>query len=99
MTGDLVMMNYYDPFQNICPNTVPVVQDFNTHIADDAADVASEYHVRIRVADVFTAFGGAAVPNPKVCDYTWFCTTGDIHANTVGYGVIAQMFNSFVKGD
>ena len=26
LTGDLVMMNYYDPFQNICPNTVPFIQ-------------------------------------------------------------------------
>jgi hypothetical protein len=98
LTGDLVMMNYYFPFQNVCPQTLPAFEDFNSRLAHDAAVVAAEYHVRIPIADVFTAFGGATVPNPNLCTYTWFCPfqSFDPHATTTGYGVIAQTFNSLV---
>ena len=30
LTGDLLLMGYYDPLQNICPNSVPFVQQLNT---------------------------------------------------------------------
>lgn len=101
LTGDLVMMNYYYPLQNTCPETVELFQGLNARIAADVAFVAHERHVRIRLADVFTAFGGPAVPNPNICVYTWFCPqqgTFDIHATTRGYRVIAQTFNSFIRG-
>lgn len=100
LTGDLVVMNYYYPFQNVCPGTLGLFQAFNARIVADVAFVAHEKHVRIPIADVFTAFGGPAVPNPKLCLYTWFCPqqgTFDVHANTRGYGVIAQTFNRFVN--
>jgi hypothetical protein len=32
-----------------------------------------------------------------VCAWTWFCTLGDVHANTAGYGVIAQAFEQVVQ--
>lgn len=32
VTGDLVMTNYYDPFQNFCSNSVPFVQTVNQHL-------------------------------------------------------------------
>ncbi len=97
-TGDLVMMNYYFPFQNVCPQVLPEFEAFNTRLANDAATVAATYGVTIRMADVFTAFGGAQTPNSNLCTYTWFCpfTSFDPHATTTGYGVIAQTFNSFV---
>ena len=27
----------------------------------------------------------------RVCDLTWFCAKGDIHANTRGYRTIAKL--------
>lgn len=88
-TGDLVMMNYYDPYQNQCPNSVTYVQQLNAHLASDAAQFG------VPVSDVFTAFGGAAVPDPNTCTYTWICSSyQDIHATNTGYGVIAGAFEA-----
>ena len=88
-TGDLVMMNYYDPYQNSCPNSLAYVQELNSHLAADAAQF------NVPVANVFTAFGGATTPNPNTCNYTWMCSLfHDIHATDTGYGVIAGAFES-----
>ncbi len=88
MTGDIIMMNYYDPYQNICPNTVPGVQEVNAHLAADVSGFGT-------IVDVFTAFGGAGVPNPNICSYTWMCSIfTDIHATTKGYRVIANTFEA-----
>ncbi len=87
LTGDLVMMNYYDPFQNICPNTVPFVEGENQHLANDVSGFGS-------IVDVFDAFGGAKVPNPHICKYTWICSSfHDIHPMDKGYEVIADTFD------
>jgi hypothetical protein len=93
-TGDLVMMNYYDPWQNECPNAVSYVVQLNQHLAADAAQFA------VPIADVFAAFGGAATPNPNICTDTWMCSAfHDIHATGGvvgepgnGYGVIRRAF-------
>lgn len=88
-TGDLVMMNYYDPYQNICPNSLTYVQTLNQHLASDAAQF------NVPVSDVFTAFGGATTPNPNICTDTWMCSSyQNIHATTTGYGVIAKTFGA-----
>lgn len=90
-TGTILVMNYYDPYQNQCPSTMSLVQVFDSHIAQDAATVAAQYNTAIPVADVFTAFGGTTSDN--VCTYTWMCSSyNDIHANDTGYSVIAQAF-------
>jgi hypothetical protein len=40
--------------------------------------------------DLFSAFGGAAVPNANLCVYTWICSRHhDIHATTQGHAAIA----------
>ncbi|HLX41774.1 MAG TPA: hypothetical protein VKR42_14670, partial [Ktedonobacteraceae bacterium] len=89
MTGDIVMMNYYDPYQNICPNTIPGSEEVNSHLAADVSGFGT-------IVDVFTAFGGPNVPNHNICSYTWMCSFfTDIHATTKGYHVIA---NTFEKG-
>lgn len=88
VTGDLVMMNYYDPYQNLCPNTVPYVQMVNQHLATDV----SKYGI---IVDVFKSFGGATVPDAHICTYTWICSIfKDIHPQTSGYGVIATTFEA-----
>ena len=49
VTGDLVMMNYYDPYQNICPNMVPYAQQINKHLASDISGFGI-------IVNVFSAF-------------------------------------------
>jgi lysophospholipase L1-like esterase len=84
------MMNYYDPFQNECPNTVPYIQTINQHLTSDASNYA-------HIVDVFSAFGGTAVPDSHTCSYTWICSVfGDIHPTSQGYQVIANTFESSV---
>ncbi len=86
ITGDLLLMNYYDPFQNKCPNSISYVQELNQHLANDAAGLAT-------LVDVFTSFGGATTPDPNTCNFTWICSTfKDIHAQNVGYSTIATAF-------
>lgn len=88
MTGDIVMMNYYDPYQNICPNTIPGTEEVNAHLATDVNGFGT-------IVDVFTAFGGPNVPNHNICSYTWMCSIfTDIHATTRGYRVIANTFEN-----
>jgi lysophospholipase L1-like esterase len=99
VTGSIVMMNYYDPLQNVCPNTVPDTQTLNQHLAADVSGFGT-------IVDVFGAFGGAGVPNPNICTYTWFtlgCPTStqppDIHPTDLGYSVIANTFAAAIPPD
>ncbi len=85
LTGDLLLMNYYDPYQNICPNSVPYVQTLNQHLQTDVNAFGAT------IVDVFSAFGGAG----NICTYTWMCSIfKDIHATDTGYSVIASTFES-----
>jgi len=93
VTGDLLLMNYYDPYQNLCPNTVPYIQLLNQHLLADARGYAT-------IVNVFDAFGGATTPNPNICTYTWMCkdpiTFLAIHATDTGYSVMANAFEQTV---
>jgi hypothetical protein len=100
-------MNYYDPFapqawsQGGLPGLqaqVAGVVGFNNLLeemyaarGDPVADVESAY----AVTD-FTAVGGTPLDVLRECEWTWICTPPplgpDIHANSAGYGVIAQAF-------
>jgi lysophospholipase L1-like esterase len=85
-TGDLLLMGYYDPYQNICPNSVQYIEQINQHLQNDAQGFAI-------FVDVFDAFGGATTPNPNICNYTWMCSSfNDIHARDAGYSVMAGAF-------
>jgi lysophospholipase L1-like esterase len=75
VTGSIVMMNYYDPLQNFCPNTVQYTETLNAHLAADVSGFGI-------IVDVFDAFGGPNVPNPNICTYTWICSALDIHATS-----------------
>ena len=89
LTGKLVMMNYYDPFQNICPNLVKYTRMLNQHLAADVQGFGA-------IVKVFQAFGGSDTPNPHICKLTWMCAAPplgpNIHATTRGYQVIADTF-------
>ncbi|HEY6406711.1 MAG TPA: hypothetical protein VIY29_04495, partial [Ktedonobacteraceae bacterium] len=89
LTGKLVMMNYYDPFQNICPNLVKYTRLLNQHLATDVQGFGN-------IVNVFQSFGGSGTPNPHICKLTWMCAAPplgpNIHATTRGYQVIAATF-------
>ncbi len=86
VTGDILVMNMYDPFQNICPTSVQFAQTLNQHIANDAQGFG-------HLVDVFTPFGGTATPNSNICSFTWMCSIfKDIHSQDKGYSIIAQAF-------
>jgi lysophospholipase L1-like esterase len=86
-TGDLIIPNYYDPEQNLCPNLVSLSQELNSHIANDASSFG------VVMADVFTAFGGAATPNNNLPTLTWITSNFPldlaIHPRDAGYQVMA----------
>lgn len=85
-TGDLVMMNYYDPYISQCPNSLSYVQQLNAEIAADAAQFG------VPVADVYSAFGGANM-GANICNYTWMCSSyNNIHGTSTGYQVISNAF-------
>ncbi len=83
LAGDLVMLNYYNPYAKACPNSAAFIHTLNGHLAADAAT----FHIPI--VDVYTAFGGDANTASKVCTLTWYCSNQDIHPQTAGYQVIA----------
>jgi lysophospholipase L1-like esterase len=97
-TGDLVLMLYYNPYQNACPGSVVYIQMLNNVIRSAATNFG------LPTADTYTAFSsGGVTPNPNICDYTWMCQRNDIHPTGGrwgepgnGYGVIAQSFESAV---
>jgi lysophospholipase L1-like esterase len=91
VTGSIVMMNYYDPLQNFCPNTVQYTQILNAHLAADVSGFGI-------IVDVFGAFGGDTTQNPNICTYTWICF-GDIHPTDLGYSLIADTFAAAIPSD
>ena len=100
-------MNYYDPFapQAWSDGGLPAVQAevagvvaFNDVLesayaaaGDPIADVESAFSV----TDL-TLVDGTPLSVLRECQWTWICTPPplgpDIHANSTGYGVIAQAF-------
>lgn len=94
MTGDLILLNYYEPFQNRCPNIVPDTQHINEHLAHDL-DVTIRKNATM--IDIFNVFGGTRTPNQLLCRYTWACNYGDVHANNLGYLVMARAMERRVR--
>jgi lysophospholipase L1-like esterase len=98
VTGDLLLLNYYDPYQNNCPNTVPYIQMLNQHLVADASASGP-----VTVVDIFSAFthpttGNVSTPVSNVCLYTWMCSTfKNIHPNRVGYGMMAGAIEQTVN--
>lgn len=99
-TGDLLAMNYYFPYQNLCyqrlgGNTpqfqalMALFEELNAHLQTDAQQSGVPW------VDVFSAFGGATTPNPKLCLAMWSCLSagaGFAPPTTTGYAVIAGGF-------
>jgi len=88
--GDLVLLNYYNPYAASCPASVTFIHQLNDHLARDAAQF------RIPIVDVYNAFGGDADMASNVCQLTWYCDARyghDIHPTTTGYLRIAAAVN------
>ena len=86
-TNSLLLLNYYNPFVKMCPNSVSFAHLLNSHLAADAAQF------KVPVVDVYSAFGGDDHMADHICDWTWVCDAQfnhDFHPTTAGYGVIAQ---------
>jgi lysophospholipase L1-like esterase len=85
-TGDLILLDYYNPFAKQCPDSASFIHVLNDHLVSDAAQF------RVPVVDVYTAFGGDAQMADNVCTLTWFCdaTFHDFHPTSRGYRVIAD---------
>lgn len=87
-TGDLHLLNYYNPFANACPTSAPFIQLFNSHLQADAA------RFKVPVVDIYGAFNNYnhnAGMAANVCALTWYCSPErDIHPNDTGYQLIAR---------
>jgi lysophospholipase L1-like esterase len=94
----IVGMTYYDVYAPVClkdPSRAFIcneVDALNTTLAGIYALAGA------RAADVAGAFDNNDLLQAKehVCARTWFCALGDVHANTAGYGVIAQAFEEAI---
>ena len=98
-------MNYYDPF--LAPAWFSA-HDLTALHADVSNDVAVEGLFDSLYAaagdpdaDVLNAFStadltiqpdGLPLNVARICQWTWMCSAGDIHANDPGYAVIAEAF-------
>lgn len=86
-TGQLVMMNYYDPFAKKCSVAHRYIHMLNGRLAGAAA----RFHIPI--VDVHAAFHSRIHTDADLCAYTWRCSPFlGIHPNTTGYAVITQAF-------
>ncbi len=85
-SGDLHLLNYYNPYARICSNSATFAHLLNAHLQADAA------MFRIPVVDIYSAFGGDSGTASHICTYTWICNAQfqDIHPTNTGYRVIAN---------
>jgi lysophospholipase L1-like esterase len=101
----IVGMNYYDPLLAYWFTSPDDAATANQMVVEQLNPTLEQIYTgySIPVADVETAFSttdwtlvnGIPLNVENICEWTWACdpTYGlDVHANTVGYGVIAAAF-------
>lgn len=85
--GQLVMMNYYDPFAKKCSIAHHYIHLLNAHLARAAA------RAHVPLVDVYAAYHQNIHSDADICKYTWMCSIfHSLHPNTTGYGVIMHAF-------
>ena len=87
-------MTYYNVFAPLADPTIDAQFDvFNSAIASTYTNFG------VPVADVAGAFHNGEQPLSArlVCRWTWFCSVGDVHPNTIGYRVIAKAFLDVIQ--
>jgi lysophospholipase L1-like esterase len=103
----IVGMSYYDPF--LAPvwfgtHSLSALQSeitstsglnaFLTSIYAAALDPAADIQGAFSTADVTIQPDGLPLDVERICQWTWMCSVGNIHANDAGYAVIAQAFEA-----
>lgn len=91
----IVAMTYYDVFAPLWFADPATALFVGGRVDEFNAVLASTYAAAgVPVADVAGVFENGVYPDSalNVCAWTWFCSLGDVHANTAGYGEIAQAF-------
>jgi lysophospholipase L1-like esterase len=105
----IVGMNYYDPFLpalwresrdlgalEAAVGSVVGLNDVLEAIYSDAGDPVADVEGTFRLTDT-RVVDGEPIDVSLECAWTWFCSRGDIHANTTGYGAIAQAFGAALQ--
>jgi len=99
----IVGMNYYGVFFPVAwaEGGLPAVQaslsnllafnDLLEGIYAAAGDPVADVESAFSSTDL-TPIGGVPANVLRICDWTWMCTLGDVHANQAGYSAIAQAF-------
>lgn len=105
----IIGMNYYDPFLALwvlfpSPTGQLLAQASESFVVQfNDGEEAAYQAAGSPVAGVETAFSttdftlqpdGLPLNVERVCQWTWMCSIGDIHPNTIGFGVIAQAFEA-----
>jgi lysophospholipase L1-like esterase len=98
----IVGMNYYDPFLVFWFSDPTAAQTTEQMVVEKVNPMLEQLYTdySVPVADVETAFSatdwtlvdGIPLNVERICEWTWMCSIFDLHANTAGYGVIAQAF-------
>jgi lysophospholipase L1-like esterase len=107
----IVGMNYYDPFAPQAWSegglaglkaqvaTVVALNNLFESSYAGASDPVADVESAFSVTD-FTPVDGTPLDVVRECEWTWICTPPplgpDIHANSDGYGVIAQAFDQVI---
>jgi lysophospholipase L1-like esterase len=103
----IVGMNYYNPFLVFWFESPPIAEAMNQMMVGQVNPALEAAYAEAGdpVADVETAFsttdwtleGDVPLNVLRICQWTWMCTNFDVHANTAGYGVIAQAFLDVIQ--
>jgi lysophospholipase L1-like esterase len=98
----IVGMNYYDPFLVFWFSDPTAAQTTEQMVVEQVNPMLEQLYTdySVPVADVETAFSttdwtlvdGIPLNVERICEWTWMCSIFDLHANTAGYGVIAEAF-------
>lgn len=89
-----MIANTFDAYQNLLPNTILAVQEFNQTISD----VSQQANVPlVDIADAFHMNDYPNGGNPYLCPVgnplTWACVAADSHPTTAGYQLMATTFD------
>jgi lysophospholipase L1-like esterase len=90
----IVGMTYDDVIAPLCVSNPSLTFACSRFNAFDRTLADTYATADVPIADVAGAFENDNLVNAggHVCAWTWFCSLGDIHPNTTGYGVIAEAF-------
>jgi lysophospholipase L1-like esterase len=105
----IIGMNYYDPYlaplwfgtHDLAALQVRVANDvaldgFFDGIYAAAGDPVADILDAFSTTDLTIQADGLPLDVERICEWTWMCAVGDIHANDAGYAVIAQAFEALV---